>query len=242
MNKYRINKFMLLFLFISVSLKAQTIEDIINKHIEAIGGTQKIAAIKSINLTGVFSGGMFEFPVTMIFKRENKIRMEITQQNKTQISAFDGTTAWEINTWMGKESPEKMTEGRAKSMREKADFEGLLVNYKAKGYTAELIGKENIDSSETYKIKLTDKENEITYYFIDTQSYLILKQTTKRKIEEDDVELDSFFSNYKQFEGVMFAISTKMKLKGSEMIQKRYITNIEINPAVEDSIFVMPKK
>jgi outer membrane lipoprotein-sorting protein len=231
----------LLFIGISVNLHAQTIDEVINKHIESLGGLDKLSAIKTMIMTGTFGGGGMEFPVTMTFKRDNKVRMDITFQGNSQVQAFDGTTAWQISPWQGKKDPEKMPAEGTKSMKEMADFEGQLVNYKQKGYTAELMGKEDMEGSEVYKIKLTDKDNDVTYFFLDTQSYLILKQSSKRKIKEKEIEQEVIYGNYQSNGGVMMAMSMEIKSKGEDHSQKGTITKCDINPAVDDAIFVMPE-
>jgi hypothetical protein len=111
-------------------------------------------------------------------------QMEINFQGNASIQAFDGKTAWEINPWSGKKVADKMPAEGVKQMREMADFDGALVNYKQKGYTAELMGKEDMEGSEVYKIRLTDKDGDVTYYFLDTQTHHILKDSKKRKIKK----------------------------------------------------------
>jgi len=231
----------LLFTGISIKSSAQTADDVINKYIDAIGGMDKISAIKSMVQTGTFGGGGMEFPVTMTYKRDNKVRMDISFQGNSQIQAFDGTTAWQINPWAGKKDPEKMPAEGVKRMKEMSDFEGALVNYKSKGYTAELMGKEDMEGTEVYKIKLTDKDNDVTYYYLDASSYLLLKESSKRKIKEKEIEQDTYYGNYQPNGGVMMAMSIEFKQKGDDQSQKGTVTKIEINPEVDDAIFTMPE-
>jgi outer membrane lipoprotein-sorting protein len=239
----KLSIFIILLLSIGITLNSysQTADEVINKHIEALGGLDKLSAIKTMIQTGTFGGGGMEFPVTMTFKRDNKVRMDIEFQGNSQIQAYDGTTAWQISPWQGKKDPEKMPAEGTKSMKEMADFEGQLVNYKQKGYTAELMGKEDMEGSEVYKIKLTDKDNDVTYFYLDSQTYLILKQSSKRKIKEKEIEQDVIYGNYQQYGGVMMAMSMEFKSKGDDHSQKGTITKCEINPTVDDSIFAMPE-
>jgi len=241
MKKLSVFIVLLLFFGISSNLSAQTVDEVINNHIKAIGGMDSLSAIKTMVITGTFGGGGMEFPVTMTYKRDYKVRMDISFQGNSQIQAFDGTTAWQINPWSGKKDPEKMPAEGIKSMKEMSDFEGQLVNYKQKGYTAELIGKEDMEGTEVYKIKLTDKDNDVTYFYLDTQSYLILKQSSKRKIKEKETEQDVYYGNYQPFGGVMMAMSMEFKTKGNDHSQVGTMKTAEINPVVDDAIFVMPE-
>lgn len=231
---------LLLFLAISTSF-SQTVDEVIENHIKALGGMDKMNAIKSVRLTGKFSGGGFEVPVTFVVVKPDKVRMDITFQGNSQIQAYDGTMGWFTNPFQGKKDPEKMTKEREKEMKKQADVDGALVNYKEKGSKVELMGKEDMEGSEVYKIKLTDKDNDITYFYIDAGTYLVLKETTKRKIGEKETNSETIFGNYQPVDGVMFAMAMEFREVGSTEGQKGIIEKVETNIVVEDSYFKMPE-
>ncbi|MEO8512017.1 MAG: outer membrane lipoprotein-sorting protein [Ignavibacteria bacterium] len=232
----------LLLVFFTVSgVKSQTVDEVIDSHTKAIGGLDKLMAIKSVKFTGKFSGGGFEVPVVMTLKRKDMMRMDITFQGNAQITAFDGTTAWQVSPWSGKKDAEKLPKESEKEMRNQADIEGALVNYKDKGYKAELLGKEDMEGSEVYKIKLTDKDGDVTTYYLDTQSYLILKETSKRKIKEKEINAETLYGNYQQVEGITFPMSLEIKEAGSQETQKGVMEKVELNVSVDDSYFKMPE-
>lgn len=231
-----------LFLFLSVSSSfTQTVDEVIDNHIKALGGMDKLKALKTVRFTGKFSGGGFEVPVTYVMKRSDKVRMDITFQGNSQIQAYDGTMGWFTNPFQGKKDPEKMTKEREKEMKKQADIEGALVSYKEKGSKVELMGKEDMEGSEVYKIKLTDKDGDITYFYLDTGSYLILKETTKRKIGEKEISSETLYGNYQAVDGVMFAMSMEFREVGATDGQKGIIEKVETNIEIEDSYFKMPE-
>ncbi|HEY3250730.1 MAG TPA: hypothetical protein VGK25_06385 [Ignavibacteria bacterium] len=241
MKKLNVLIVILLFTAISAKLQAQTIDEIVEKHVQALGGMDKLSSIKSLKMTGKFSGNGWEAPVTFTMKRPDMVRMEINFQGNASVQAFDGTTAWEINPWSGKKEADKMPAEGVKDMREMADIDGPLVNYKQKGYTAELMGKDDMEGSEVYKIRLTDKDGDIRYFYLDSQTYLILKETKKRKIKEKETESETYYGNYQPIEGgVIMAMSMEFKQPGSDQSQKGTIEKTEVNTDVDDSIFKMP--
>jgi outer membrane lipoprotein-sorting protein len=236
----KLSVFALFILFFVSNIFSQNVDDVINSHIKALGGLDKLSAIKSIKYTGKFSGGGFEVPVIYIIKRPDKVRMDITFQGNSQIQAYDGTMGWSVNPFQGKKDPEKMTKEREKEMREQTDIDGPMVNYKDKGNKVELMGKEDMEGSEVYKIKLTDKDGDVTYYYLDAGSYLILKETKKRKIGEKEINSETIFGNYQATDGVMFAMAVEFREVGQTEGQKGVIEKIETNIEVEDSYFKMP--
>jgi hypothetical protein len=103
------------------------------------------------------------------------------------------------------------------------------------------MGKEDMEGSEVYKIKLTDKDGDIKYCFLDAVSYLLLKESKKRKAKEKEIETETFYGNYQKFGGVMMALSIEFRQKGETQGQTGSIETVEINTTVEDSIFKMPE-
>lgn len=233
----------LLFIFaFAQNIFSQTVDDVINKHVAALGGMDKINAVKTVKYTGKFSGMGADIPVTVTIKSRNKIKMDMNFQGMSMIQAYDGTTGWSINPFSGKKDAEKMPSEQVKEMKENAEWEGQLVNYKDKGYKAELMGKEDVEGSDTYKIKITDKDGDVTFYYLDATSYLPIKQVSKRKVKEKEITQEIYQSNYQQVEGVMFAMSVVIKTPGSDQTQSGTFDKVEVNTEVDDSIFKMPEE
>ena len=130
---------------------AQTVDELIAKNIEAKGGLAKIKAVKSMRATGKMIGGPgMEFPFVMMNKRPKSTRMEFTFQGMTGMQVYDGKTAWMSMPFAGKKEPEVMPPDESKMLEEQADFDGPLVDYKEKGHTVELAGKEQVEGADAY--------------------------------------------------------------------------------------------
>ena len=224
---------------------AQTVDEVIDNHIKALGGMDNLNAVKTLKMTGKFSGGGFEAPVTMYIKRPDEARMEISFQGQDMIRATNGTDGWTVSPFNGKKDAEKMPSEELKEMKEQAEIEGKLVNYKSKGSKAELMGKEDMEGTDVYKIKLTDKDGDITYYYLDATSgptqYLILKDASKRKIKEKEISSETYYGSYQAVNGVMFPMSMEFKSPGSTDSQKGVMDKIEVNVPIDDAIFKMPE-
>ena len=233
----------ILALFISNSY-AQTAYEVINKYVTAIGGMEKINSINSAKITGKFSAGSMDITFTRLYKKPLKMRMDLQIQGMNMIQAYDGTTGWMLNPFQGSREPEKMSEVETKAVKDNADLEGTIVNYKEKGATVELIGKEDMEGTEVYKIKLTNKDGDVTNYFFDATSYLLLKESSKRKMGEKEVAMDVFYGNYKATDGFLYPWSVDIKAPDSPMggDQKAVIESMTLNVPTEDADYVMPEK
>ena len=224
---------------------AQTVDEVIDNHIKALGGMDNLNAVKTLKMTGKFTGGGFEAPVTMYIKRPDEARMEISFQGQDMIRATNGTDGWTVSPFSGKKDAEKMPSEELKEMKQQAEIEGQLVNYKQKGSKAELIGKDDMEGSEVYKIKLTDKDGDITYYYLDASpgptQYLILKDASKRKVKEKEISSETYYGGYQAVNGVMFPMSMEFKQPGSTDSQKGVMDKIEVNVPIDETLFKMPE-
>jgi outer membrane lipoprotein-sorting protein len=221
-----------------------TLDQIIQKHIDAEGGADKINAVQTMKATGTASlmGGQLEAPITVVVKRPSSMRLEMSIQGKSLIQAFDGTTAWMINPLMGSADPQKSNDEDTQSMKEDSDFVGgPLYDYKTKGNTVELIGKEDVEGSPAYKIKVTKKSGNVQNVYLDAQTFLTIRTTGRRKQMGQELDLEINHGNYKPVNGVMVPFSIDQKNAGKSMMNFT-LEKVEMNVPADDSIFSMPEK
>jgi len=220
---------------------AQTADELIAKNIKAKGGMDKIKAMKSLRATGRMSlSPEMEAPFVMVLKRPNQMRMEFTLQGMTGVQAYDGKTAWAVMPFMGKKDPEAMAPDDAKMVEEQSDFDGPLIDYKAKGNTVELVGREQVEGVNAYKLKVTRKDGEIRYLFLDPDAYLEIASDATRNVRGTQMEIYSTIGDYKDVNGVMLAHSIESGPKGSTTKQKMTVDKYEVNVDVPETNFAMP--
>jgi len=232
------------FLF-SLYASAQTADEIIKKNIDAKGGLSKFKSIKTIRLTGLFSMpsmGIEDALITIVAKRPNLIRLDIEVMGMVVVRAFDGETAWQtMPTEMGDLETDEMPESDAEEMRRDSDFDGHLIDYKKKGHKVELVGKEDVEGTEVYNLKVTLKDGYVVNYYFDTKNFLDLKSKAITSFQGQEVEGETFYSDYKEIAGILFAHSVEMKLDG-QTNQQVIFEKVELNVDVEDAYFKMPEK
>lgn len=222
---------------------APTADDIVAKNIAARGGADKIAAMKSIRMVGTMvpAPGM-EMPMKMEWKRPNKIRVEFTMQGMTGIQAFDGETGWQLMPFMGQTSPEKMAEKDLEDIREQADMEGELYNYKDKGHKVEYVGAEEVEGTPVHHLRLTKKNGDVAEIYLESDSNLEIKRKSKREINGQQVDAELTFGDFKEVGGLMMAHSLQFTVPGMPAGAGGGLTfsNIEINTDLPDDRFAMP--
>lgn len=221
--------------------QAQTADEIINKHIQARGGKDKIKAVQTERVTGkIVMGQGMEAPFTREQARPNKVRMEFTIQGMTGIQAYDGKSGWAVMPFMGKTQPEAMSAEEAKQAEDDADIDGLLVDYKEKGHQVEYVGKEDVEGTPAYKLKVTKKNGDVANVYIDADSYMEIRETGKIKARGQEIESQTTFGDFKPVEGVVYPFSMEQKMQGAPAGMVITVSKIEINPTVDSSRFAMP--
>ena len=223
------------------AVQAQTADEIINKHLEARGGKDKIKAVQAARMTGkmVMGQGM-EAPITMELARPNKMRLEFTLQGMTGIQAYDGKSGWSVMPFMGKKEPEAMSADEIKQAEDQADMDGILVDYKEKGHQVEYVGKEDVEGTPAYKLKVTKKNGDVVNVYIDAESYMDIKESGKVKVRGQEIESQTTYGDFKPVDGLIFPFSIEQKPQGAPAGMVITISKIEVNPALEATRFAMP--
>lgn len=228
-------------LLLAPVVHAQTVDELLAKYYQAMGGLEKLKALNTMRVTGTFSAGPgVDAPFTMERKRPGKSRMEFTLQGMTGIRAFDGEKTWAVMPFMGKKDPEVGSDEENKNAQEDADFDGSLVDYKTKGHTVELVGKESVEGADAYKLKVTKKNGKIEYDYIDAETYLLVKHEAKVNRQGTELDGETTFSDYKDVDGYMQPFSMESGAKGMPQKQKMTFTKIELNVPLDDSRFAVP--
>src|SRR5438477_6920599 len=190
---------------LAIFVQAQTAEELIDKNIQAKGGMEKIKAIHSVRITGKLTlGPGFNAVSVQENERPNLIRKSMSLQGMTAVNAYDGTAAWQIQPFEGHKDPELMGEDATKDLLLDADFDGPLVDYKEKGNTVEFMGHDVVDGDDALRLKVTLKNGDILYYYLDPDTFLEIRkeirQTIRGSVRERIVDLGS----YKPVNGVMY--------------------------------------
>jgi len=224
-----------------VSAELDGLDEVLSAHYKALGGVARLQNIKSARFLGVMSiGAEAEAPFVMTFKRPLKSRLEFTVEGLTGIQAFDGKTAWMMLPMLGQSEAREMPEGQALAMAEQADFDGPLVDWKSKGHQLALLGTEELESGQAYKIEVTLANGKVRNYFLDTATFLTVRQEGKVNVQGNEVEVETWLNNYKEAGGLMFPHLIESRAKEAPAGQRFAFDQIELDIDVSDDLFVMP--
>jgi outer membrane lipoprotein-sorting protein len=219
----------------------QTAEELVAKNLQAKGGVDKIKAIKSVRMSGNFDAGGFKATVAQYSKRPDMVRETFTVQGMTQVQAYDGSSGWQISPFGGRKDPELLGEDDVRGLSEDADIDGPLVDAQAKGNKIEYLGHDQVDGDDAYKLKVTLKNGDIFYYYLDPDTYIEIQIEKQQFIRGSVRESITMLGSYKPVNGVMYPYFIESGPKNNpDQRSKITITRIEANVPIEDSEFKMP--
>jgi hypothetical protein len=231
----------------AVSAHAQDFnaQSLIDKNLEARGGAQALAAIKSIRFDGkIIFPGDFELSYDEVRARGSsgtEMRMDATVQGLSFIQAYDGSAAWRINPFQGRRDAETMSADETRSVADSALIDGVLQASRNDGSTVTYLGREDFDGTSAYKLKVQQKDGDEFTYLLDPDTFLEIKITETRRIRGAQQTSETELGDYEKVGGVYFPMSVENWQQGQPNQRQRIIIDTAAaNPPVSAALFAQP--
>jgi hypothetical protein len=221
----------------AVSLSAQTADEIVSKHVAAIGGKDAISQVKSVYAENSVTMMGGDNPSTTMIVDGVGYKNE-TEFNGTKIvQCYTDRGGWTINPMAGAANATPMPDDVYNAGKGQVNIGGALYDYAAKGSKIELLGKDG----SAYKIKLTSKENVEAVYLIDSTSYFVTSVVSKGKMQDQDVDITTKFSDYRKTDlGYVIPYAIDLDI-GGQFTLTIAVKKVELNKTIDPAVFAMPK-
>ena len=226
---------------VSAGVHAFTVDELLAKNLAARGGADKVAAIKTLKSEGkLLYGGQFELGLVQYQKAPDSTRNEASIQGLTAVQAWDGKEAWQISPFQGRKDPERMSGDDAKALADDAPISGPLIGARERGSKVDYLGTEDVDGTEAHKLKVTLKNGDVEYVYLDPDHFLEIRTVAQRQVRGTQVESITDYGDYEQVAGVYFPFSIATEVKGGDGRSQTTIEHAEANVPIEDSFFAFP--
>ncbi|MEP7109495.1 MAG: hypothetical protein ABI760_15990 [Ferruginibacter sp.] len=227
-------------IFALTSTDAQTVDEIIAKHVEAIGGKEKLSSITSLHLENTMRVMGNDAPSNSTLLIGKGFRSESEYNGQKMIQVITDKGGWSINPMSGGTDPQPINEDQYKAAKDQLYIEPF-VDYASKGSKVELAGKEKVGSADAYKLVLTNKDNISTTYYFDVSTWYVLKAVKKNNLMGQEMEITSTFSDFTKSDfGIIIPYSTEMDFGGQFQMTSK-VNKAEFNQPVDAAIFEMKK-
>ena len=224
----------ILAIFATAISYAQTADELINKHIEAIGGIENWKKVNSMRSEATLSTQGIDIPVVITQVHNVGMKQEFTVMGMSGYSIIGVDGGWNFNPMQGQQKPEPITQDELNIGKEQLDLQGEFLDYKEKGHNVELLGNEDVDGTSCYKLKLTRKSGREATYLLDPKSFYIIRAVSKLTANGQEIESTINLSNYQKLPaGIVVPFTMENTMLPAPINMKK----IEVNVAVDQSIF-----
>jgi hypothetical protein len=213
-------------------------EIIIDQHIAAHGGVEKLSSIHSIKLTGDFTSFSvvhdFETIKTShgcFFSSYNLGKHRVTE-------GYDGNVFWTVDPWQGFDFPRKINQTEKHVILQKADLVTPFFMWKEKNYEVRFLGREYVDGMEMYVLELTRPEMPAETWYFNTSTYLAYKYNSQWVDFTYPMQAESYFDDYREVDGIIIPFYMEQTFSTRHRITQ--IEQVLINSNLDERTFNMP--
>jgi outer membrane lipoprotein-sorting protein len=221
---------------------AQSVDEIVAKHIAARGGYERLKAVQSVKTTRTVATPFSKIAVVIYKKRPNLLRLEQTPPGQpTTARGINETSAWD--TQAGGKVVVRPDAAAAEARELEADFDGLLVDWKDKGHTVSLAGKEPLPGGDAWKLQVTTKRGATRTIYLDAATFLDRRHMwTTKQPNGQTMEFTVDYGNWRDIDGITFPFDIDEDRKGVPISQSfaTYTQKIELNVPMDDALFATP--
>jgi outer membrane lipoprotein-sorting protein len=236
--------FSLAYVPLTKSEKEVTLEEIIARNAEAMGGRATIEGVKAIAVELHIVDPGFEVDGTYHAARPNRMRIDVKADGKRVfVEAFDGRRGWQ---WNGKgETTVDASPKATEALRRGVELPGKLYGLHelaGRGHKVEFAGREKIDGMDYYALKVTLNDGFNATFYVDPTTWLITRRRDVRPLHVDvdptPTTIEQRSSDFRKVGGIPFAFhGEEVDLQTGKVLETTTVKEIRINPSIDESIF-----
>lgn len=224
--------------FLPVLIRAaepQTVDEVLARYVQAIGGQEKLDAVRTMRLTGrtIAPNGQ-ESTFQMELKRPDMIRVDFTFLNQTGTQAYDGRSGWLMIP--GTPSAQPLPDDMLVNVKDQAEMFGPLVDHKKRGHTIVLSGQESVAGVPAYRLQVTLSNGRQMDCFLDAASFLPLQRRERRPAPAEELLVE--YSEFKDIDGIKLPHSVRQTSQGQA--RTVIIDKVELNAEIPAERFQSP--
>jgi outer membrane lipoprotein-sorting protein len=205
---------------------APSVDEIVRRHIDAIGGKAQWAKVHSILIRG---SGPYAV-TTWIWKEPGKVRTEERDpenSGRAVITASDGTRAWVSNTFRGPATPRSLVPEELRRWQTGLAIRSDLLDLPPKGAKLTLLGQEKVNGNDAYKLSLQREDRDEVLLWVDARTFLLAQRArTTAAPWGGTTTVATPLTDYRRVEGVMIPHAI-----GETLLM------VEVNAVIPDKTF-----
>ncbi|MET0634924.1 MAG: hypothetical protein ABWZ25_02785 [Chitinophagaceae bacterium] len=222
-----------------LSARSQSVNDIMQKYITAVGGVSNADKIKTLKMTASIAVQGMEFPLTQEIISDRAVKTNVEVMGTAVVMSYKDGKGWKINQFAGAPAPTLMDSVEIAGQRAQTSVISPLFDSKKNGDKLELVGEETVDGAKAWKIKSTDKYGQVVNYYINEANNDLIRSTMTKNINGTNMEEETTYEDYRNVDGVRLPFTLTNKVGGA-VTQLIKVDKYEFNVPVDEKIFDMP--
>lgn len=223
--------------------QSSPVDQVVAANLTARGGAERIKALHSVRETATVTatGGRIAH-VVRERKRPGMFRLEFTSQGTTSVFAHDGEVGWQVAPLQGVLEPQLAPpDADAAAGLDQRDLEGPLVDWREKGHTVELLGRESLPSGEAFKLEVTMADGAVRYDYVDATTFQVVRSDVTRIVQGRPLQLQNTLSDFREVDGLVFPHAIETRAADRPEVLRITIDTIELDPELDDERFRFPR-
>jgi hypothetical protein len=241
MKTYRSFAIAFFALFCAYTVSAQTADEIIAKHIQAVGGKDVLSKITSVYYRGTMDVMGMQGTLKNTTLNGKGMKQDIDMMGSIITNCYNDKGGWSTNPFTGAIAPEDMPEAQYNAGKENIYIGAPFLNYAEMGYKAELAGTDSVDHVNAFKIIMTSPANTSSTYYFDPNTFYLIRSVEQADMQGQMVDNIMKFSDYRATEGYLMPYKIDMDMAGGQFSMTLTVDTVQVNIPVNDSIFVKPQ-
>jgi hypothetical protein len=230
-------KNLLLFVFLILALvlvqfaEAQSVNEIIEKHISARGGKENLRGLHAILIEGTKKVSGTEFNVSVLKYQEKYSRTDYKAGGEANFSIITPEKGWSLLPATARvvELPRE----RVEYLQPELDIAGPLVDYDLKQNRVEMLGREMLNDVPVHVVRVTLPNGKELVHYIDEKSYVLHQIASRGQDEKGEiVEQITQFTDWRKVRNVYFPFAINVvSPNGTEgpLVVQKITLNEEVN-------------
>jgi len=246
---------------VTSSLPSMSVEQIVNRNLQARGGAAAWKALNTMSWQGEMGAGASSYeavtakgtlerrtrpekklPFAFEFKRPNKSRLELQFNGQTAVQVFDGTQGYKYRPFLNRAGWETYTAAELAQAGAEPGMDGYLIDYAAKGRKVELEGTDSVDNQAAYKLKVTLPGGQVRHVWVDGHTFLETRiDGEPRRLDKTLHPVALYLRDYRSEQGLMVPHTLETAVQGVPQTEKITIESVAVNKSLDDARFTKPK-
>ena len=192
---------------------------------------------RSYKTTGTVTTQGNDLSITIQVINGKAMRSDVEVMGQSITTVYDNGKGWTINPFSGSSDATDITGSQLTDLKSQSSLASNLIDYKNRGYQVESDGQEDVEGVKCFKLKLKNKDDgKTTTYYISTTDYILVKVVGTREIQGEEVEIETYYSDLKDFNGIKYFMSRIQKMNG-QVLSEFHVDKFEVNVPVDEAIF-----